>query len=250
MGFDLRMPNITATTERDQLAQIKSYLYQFIPQLQWALNTLQSSTPAEYVVRQTPKSLTSNYDLMPLGTDDEDEPTVDFEELKSLIIKSADIVDAYYEEISSRLTSVYVAQSDFGTFVEENEQEISQSSTATEQLFTNIQKIATDIEKLNYTLAEVNAHIKSGLLYYEGGIPVYGLEIGQKNIVDGAEVFNKYARFTSDRLCFYDQNDTEVAYISDYKIHITHAEVAGTLKLGGYLVDTTRGLTFKWVGRS
>ena len=73
--------------------------------------------------------------------------------------------------------------------------------------------------------------------------------VGQKNVIDGEEVFRKYARFTSDRLSFYDQNDVEVAYISDYKIHISHAEVTGTLKLGGYLVDTSNGLTFKWVGR-
>jgi hypothetical protein len=78
---------------------------------------------------------------------------------------------------------------------------------------------------------------------------VYGLEIGQRNKIDGEEVFNKYARFTSDRLSFYDQNDTEIAYISDYKLHINHAEVLGTLKIGGYLIDTTKGLTFKWVGR-
>jgi hypothetical protein len=114
-----------------------------------------------------------------------------------------------------------------------------------------MQHIITDVENLEHSLIGVNAHIRSGLLKYDDeGVPIFGLEIGQKNTIDNEEVFNKYARFTSDRLSFYDQNDTEVAYISDYKIHITHAEVAGTLKLGGYLVDTTRGLTFKWVGRS
>ena len=130
------------------------------------------------------------------------------------------------------------------------EQEIIQSSTDIEQIFSDLQGIFTDIENLSFTLAEVNAHIKSGLLYYDDeGIPVYGLEIGQKNTIDGEEVFNKYARFTSDRLSFYDQNDTEVAYISDYKLYITNAEVTGTLKLGGFLIDTSKGLTIKWVGR-
>ena len=242
MGLELRMPNITASTEREQLAQIKSYLYQFIPQLQWALNTLDSAA-ANYVVPQAPKS------TVPKASNISD-PEVAFDALKPLIIKSADIVQAYYDEISTKLSSKYVAQSDFGTFIEQNEQTISRSSTDIEQLFSNLQQIITDIDNLNFTLAEVNARIKSGILYYENGIPVYGLEIGQENTVDGEKVFNKYARFTSDRLSFYDQNDTEVAYISDYKIHITHAEVTGSIKLGGFLIDTSNGLAVKWVGRS
>ena len=81
------------------------------------------------------------------------------------------------------------------------------------------------------------------------GIPVYGLEVGQKNIVDGVEVFNKYARFTSDRLSFYDRNDTEVAYISDKKLYINNVEITGSYKIGRF-VDTVLpdgGVVTKWV---
>jgi hypothetical protein len=96
---------------------------------------------------------------------------------------------------------------------------------------------------------ETNAHLKSGLLYTTSdGIPVYGIEIGQNNTVDGIETFDKFARFTSDRLSFYDANDTEVAYISDYKLVITHAVVLGNLKVGGFILDTTNGLSLRWEG--
>ncbi len=238
MGFDFRMPNIVGN-DKEQLQAIRSYLYQFIPQLQWALNTIDTTGASGNVV-QAPRQTVSS----PASVNAE----VAFDSLKPLIIKSAEIVEAYYEEISERLESIYVAQSDFGTFVEENEQVISKSSTDIEQIFSNMQTIITDIENLNFTLGEVNAHIKSGLLYNDDeGLPVYGLEIGQKNTVDGEEVFHKYARFTSDRLSFYDNNDTEVAYISGYKLYITHAEVTGTLTLGRYVLDTTNGLAFKWV---
>jgi hypothetical protein len=146
---------------------------------------------------------------------------------------------------------MYVAESDFGLFAEKTEQAISQSSTDIEQLFTNLQTIITDIEDLNFTLAEVNAHIRSGLLYTgDDGIPVYGLEIGQSNSVDGVEVFNKYARFTADRLSFYDKNDTEVAYISDYKLYIRNVEITSSYKIGGF-VDTVMSngdVVTKWVG--
>ena len=120
----------------------------------------------------------------------------------------------------------------------------------TSAFYSNLQEVITDIENINFKLLDVKAHIRSGLLYNDDkGIPIYGLEIGQKNIIDGVEVFNKYAQFTSDRLSFFDQNDIEVAYISDFKIHITNAEVTGSLKLGGYIIETTNGLAFKWVGR-
>lgn len=237
---DFRMPNITGS-EAEQLSQIRSYLYQFIPQLQWALTQLDTSVGSAYVVKKENKAAEQKESF---------NAEVAFGALKPLIIKSADIVQAYYEEISSRIVGSYVAESDFGAFVEKTEQEIVQSSTDIEQIFHDMQGILTDLEALNFTLAEVNAHIKSGLIYYDDeGIPVYGLEIGQRNTIDGEEVFNKFARFTSDRLSFYDQNDTEVAYISDYKLYITNAEVTGTLKLGGFLVDTSKGLTIKWVGR-
>lgn len=242
MGIELRMPSITGT-EREQLSQIRSYLYQFIPQLEWALNHIDSTAITSKVEPQAPKGTTHQTSSI--------DAEVAFNALKPLIIKSADIVQAYYEEISSRFEGSYVAESDFGTFVEQTEQEISQSSTDIEQLFTDLQQIITDIENLNFTLAEVNAHIKSGLLYYDGeGIPVYGLEIGQKNTVDGEEVFNKFARFTADRLSFYDQNDSEVAYISDYKLYIRNAEITSSLKIGGFVDIVLAGgdVVTKWVG--
>ena len=94
-----------------------------------------------------------------------------------------------------------------------------------------------------------SAHIKSGYLYDdENGFPVYGLEIGQKSTANGMEVFNKFARFTSGKLSFYDANDVEVAYISDYRLYINDAQINGTLTLGGYRVDTSDGLIFRWIG--
>lgn len=290
MAFDFRLPNITGATEREQLAQIKSYLFTLVEQLQWAVNNIDTAPTngSSSVTKGSEKGASSS------------SPQIAFSELKSLIIKSADIVNAYYEKISKKLEGLYVAQSDFGTFKEQTTQDIESTSTNVSRAFTNIQaitaevgqidaeiqgvkegvdtnlkaitdeigqldtdlkdtktaidtdlqKVKDDIATLNFSLVEVNANIKSGLLYYDDeGVPVYGFEIGQRNVIDGEEVFNKYARFTAGRLSFYDQNGSEVAYISDYKLYITHAEVTGTLKLGGYLVDTSNGLAFKWVGR-
>lgn len=238
MSFDISLPNISATSDRGKLEQIRSYLYQLAEQLKWALNSIE--TGGTKVLQQSSKSSTEK------GSDTEAQAT--FNSIKSLIIRSADIIDSYYEEINEKLRGEYVAKSAFGMYEEKTEQDITENSTGISRLFTSTQKITSDIEKLEHSLIEVNAHTRAGLLYYDdNGVPIYGFEIGQKNTIDDKEVFNKYARFTSDRLSFYDQNDTEVAYISDYKLYITNAQITGTLTLGRYEIDTSNGLAFKWV---
>jgi hypothetical protein len=244
MGTELRYPNITGVSERDQLVQMKSYLHQLVDQLQYALNNVGASSSSAAVVVRTRSSVAQ-------PSSGSNNPVATFDSIKALIIKSADIVNAYYDEISNRLEGLYVAESDFGTYEEETAQVINQNSTNIDQLFTNEQSIITDIENLNFTLADVNAHIRSGLLDYDDNdIPVYGLEIGQKNVVDGEEVFNAYARFTADRLSFYDQNDSEVAYISDYKLYIRNVEITSSYKIGGfvYTVMANGNVVTKWVG--
>ena len=302
--IDFRLPNITGATPQEQMAQMQSYMRQFVEQLQWALNSINNVQPSESTTTQ-PKETKSVTAAFPY------DPTSSFAALKPLIIKSAEIVNAYYDKISTRLEGVFVASSDFGAFQEQTAQDILSNSTEIVQAFTNVQEVRTglvgnieaitdvvaaldtnlqdtkegvennlhaitgeigqletdiiaykddidnslrDIEEsmveINSVLVEVNANIRSGLLYEDdNGIPVYGLEIGQKNFIDGEEVFNKYARFTSGRLSFYDQNDTEVAYISDYKLYITNAEFTGMVKYGAFLLDTTAGFRLKWVGR-
>ena len=249
MAVNIRPPSISALDERGQMAQVKSYLYQLAEQLNFALNSLDAGQSGQ---AQTPIIMVSGGSSSSANTPSVASVDAEaaFDDIKALIIKSADIVDAYYEEIHTRLSGAYVAESDFGSYAEQTEHNISQTSTEIESIYDHIQVIVSDIENIEYNLIDTHAHIRSGLLYYdEDEVPVYGLEIGQKNTIDGEEVFNKYARFTSGRLSFYDQNNTEVAYISDYKLYITRAEVTGSLKLGGFLIDTSKGLTLKWVGR-
>jgi hypothetical protein len=240
------MPNINGATEREQLAQVKSYLYQLIPQLQWALSNIGTSSTEAQVVQQV------------IGGKTVTRPSASaeatFNAIKSLIIKSADIVQAYYDVISTRLEGMYVAESDFGTFAEQTTQDIIKSSTDIELLFTNVQSILTDIENIDTTLIDVDAHINLGEIDKVNGVPVIGLEIGQRTKKDGEEVFNQYARFTADKLSFYDKGGHEVAYISDYKLYIRDVEIKkeGSFQMGGYkdFVGLDGGIVTRWVGGS
>ena len=242
MSIDFRFPNITAKDEAGQLRQMQSYMFQLVEQLNYAMKTVEGGNSGSVVTASKASPAASG------GTDADAQAA--FNPVKSLIIKSADIVNAYYEVINNRLKGHYVAQSEFGTFSETTTSAIEANSKEIAQFYTDLQEIITDIENVEHTLIEVNAHIKSGLLYYsDSGAPVYGLEIGQRTEVDGVETFNKYAQFTSDKLSFYDSNDNEVAYISDKKLYITHVEVNGSFALGGF-VDTVladSSVVTKWI---
>lgn len=253
MGLDLRMPNITGATEREQLAQIRSYLYQFVPQLQWALSNLEASSSQGQSVQQIIKEkVASNNPVSAEAT---------FNAIKALIIKSADIVEAYYEEINSRLYSEYQALSDFGTYTEQTEKLVRDTAAFTEETYTRLATIDTDIGDMkpdveDYRLSK--GYIKTGIIVdslsaeeatkygKREGDALIGVEVG--DTTDGS--FRKYARFTSNRLSFYDQNDTEVAYVSSYKLYIRDVEIKRFYTIGGYQDEVKDGgeVITKWIG--
>lgn len=256
MSVEIRLPNITGDSAPAQLAQIKNYLYQLVGQLNYALSTMESGTGM----------LDASGNAVSVSTEQKEDPVSTFNSIKALIIKSADIVTAYYEEISKRLEGVYVAEATFpdgiATFIEKTSNDVIANSTYIKQMYENVQKISSSVTGIEDALTKVNALIKTGLLYYvgedgkeydselENGTPVYGVEVGQTvTDEDGNELFNKFARFVANRLSFYDQNNDEVAYISDYKLYITNAEVTGTIKLGAFEIPTERGFTLRWVGK-
>ncbi len=239
MSIDIRFPNITASTDAGKLQQMQSYMHQLVEQLNWALNSLDSTTP-------TLKSVTA------VSTASQSDPISNFNSIKGLIIKSADIVTAYYDEIDSllKLSGEYVAQSDFGTFSEYTLNQLSANHQQIQQNIDDLQTIYDENGKIKAELL-VNGHIYSGIIEYaKDGEAIVGIEIGQTTDRNGSEVFTKFARFTADKLSFYDVNGDEVAYISDYKLYITHAEIKGSLKEGGYedTISGDGGIVTRWVG--
>lgn len=350
MGIEIRLPNITGASEKEQLVQLKSYLYQLSEQLQWAFDNIDTTAGSGngYVVNQAQRGFTASPGAGGVNAE------ATFAAIKALIIKSADIVDAYYEEINAKLEGAYVAQSDFGVFAEKTELEIQANSTSITQNYENTQVIILDtkfeinsniegavseaqtnlegqivaangridatnenlgtleeglidsnirladvegdldtaktelsgsiqgvadsvatVDKLRLaaeealqgsiddlevlvtgletTVLDVTAYIKSGKIYEtDAGVPVYGIEIGQEVEINGEEVFNKFARFTSEKLSFYDANGNEVAYISDKKLFIGQAEITISLKVGKLidLVMANGDVVTKWEGGS
>ena len=155
------------------------------------------------------------------------------------------------EDLEGKVSGLEMTTESFKTYVENtfvSGEEFSQYRSESEQTATEFTQRFKSIED---GIDETNAHIKTGLLdTNDDGTPVYGLEIGQRSTVDGEVTFDKYARFTAEKLSYYDSNGNEVSYISDKKQYVTHTEVTGSSKLGGF-VDTVLadgGVVTKWVG--
>lgn len=239
MSVEIRLPNITAPTADGQMQQMKSYMYQLVQQLNWALHTVDSgtteSTGSSNVVAASGTAATAQESAQDT-----------FNSIKSLIIKSADIVNAYYDIMQERFSGEYVAESEFGTYKEETNALITKNSDSVKALYENLQTVTAEVNRI----IDTNAWTKSGLLgYEENGVPIYGFEVGQKTIVDGVETFDKFSRFTAGGIYFYLPGAKDpIAWLSGTKLYITNAEITGEMKIAGFKIVKVNGLAFKWVG--
>lgn len=237
--ISLRLPEINAPTTDGQIRQIRSYLYQLTELLNLSLDSIDGELEKQ---RQTVTSFTS-------ASDSPEGKLNTFNSVKSLIIKSADIIKAYTEEITRQLDGMYVAESEFGTYTEETAQKITENSEGINRLFDDLQTISGTVDGIAESSILTSAYIKTGYLdSNDDGTRVYGVEVGQTTTVDGEEKFNAFARFSANRLSFYDNNGEEVAYISDYRLYITNATIKGSLALGKFIIDTSNGFAVKWAG--
>lgn len=229
--ISFRLPEINAPNAEGQLRQIRSYLYQLTEQLNLAKDTVDS----EIVQQKQAINTASAAAETPEGK------LKTFDSIKALIIKSADIISAYSEEITQRLSSVYVAESEYGTFKQETTKTINETAAAMTTLIETVQSIG---EEQNAT----KGYIRSGILDDSVTPVVIGVEVGQTNESNGVQTFKAFSRFTAKKLSFFDSNGAEVAFVANNKLHIQNAEITGTLILGKFEIRTTHGFAIKWVG--
>ena len=242
MSFDIRLPNITAADEAGQLSQMRSYLYQFAEQLKWALNTLENNQSSDAVVL---KDAVGNV----VEQTEEAKAQDTFNSIKSLIIKSADIVEAYYDEIDSllQLSGKYVAQSEFGTYTQETEQKISATSTYVQQNFYNK-------ETVDGRFRNTEGYIRSGIvgtsIFPENDTEI-GIEIGNYTS-DNESNHERFARYTAKGVELFASGKDQypVAYLSQGKLYITSAEFISGMIMGNFSVDFSKGIAFKPLRRA
>jgi hypothetical protein len=235
--MEIRLPNITSPTTEGKLSQMQTYLYQLTNQLNLALKATESEI----------QKVSTTINATPSPSKSEADKALDtFNEVKNLIIKSADIVTAYYETIESKLVGEYTALSDYGSFKETTEAFISQTTTDLTQHYSSIQEIESDLENIN-ELRKDSCYIKTGWL--DNGKTIAGVEIGKQSEKETGVVDTAFARFTTDELAFYNEGGVKLAWFAKNELNITNAVIRNNLYVGGYQCDTSNGIAFRWVGR-
>ena len=224
----IRYPNIIGKTDAQKLDQMRSYLHQLADELNYQLDKT-GNIGSGYPSSAVDESAIAK----PVKKDD---AISNFNDIKALIIKSADIVNAYYAEITKLIDekNLYVAESDFGTFKAETENTLYADGTGLTQQVSDIQTIFdTDGNILDARIC--HGQIYSGLFEFEGEMLV-GLRIGQRNTDTGGNTtFNQFAQFTAKELSFFDGNGNKAAYISDRRLYIPEAIIETQLTMGHFV---------------
>ena len=131
--------------------------------------------------------------------------------------------------------------------IEINSQAITQQYSEIKSMEETIKNMDGQVKDVTAKVAATDGYIKTGKIAEdENQNPIYGVEIGQTK--EDLE-FSVFARFTPEKLSFYDGHGNEISYFSGQKLHIKEAVVLSAMNLGGYEISTKKGLTLKWAGR-
>ena len=150
-------------------------------------------------------------------------------------------------EILSQVENIYSSKNDLGDLEERISSQLSQTAQGITETFS--ESLSAFSEDLSSVGGEVKELVSSLDIYIRRGEleeGVFGIEIGRSDS-------NVKARFTNDRLSFY-QGLSEVAYISGSNLYITRAEILDYLKIGnltdGYFTFdvSENGLEVMWSG--
>lgn len=235
------MPPSPRGSVQEQLVRQYSYLFQMAQQLNVALGQLESGGTA------APSGGTA----APAAREQQ------YQTLKSMIVKTADTVQRRMDQLSAKLTGEYVAASEFGTYVERLNAYLEANPEALTQYYSFCSDLQANTDAVSAAFgqykAETEGYIRTGIVGYNGSIPIYGVAVGQGltvTDVDGETVVdqnNFRATFTAQRLSFW-QDANEVAYVSNNRLYITNITVLEGVTLGQWQITTASGLAFRWIG--
>ena len=130
-----------------------------------------------------------------------------------MIIKTAARVEKTTQELTAQLKENYVAASDFGQYIATLSAYLEANPEALTQYYSFVSDLKTNVEAVDAAFShykvDTEGYIRTGIVYYEGAVPVYGVAVGQGltcREVDGEKVVdqsNFRAVFTATRLSFW-----------------------------------------------
>ena len=156
-------------------------------------------------------------------------------------------LDELNDKVEALKNDVLTVRQSTKANIEINSQAITQQYSEIKSMEETIKNMDGQVKDVTAKVAATDGYIKTGKIAEdENQNPIYGVEIGQTK--EDLE-FSVFARFTPEKLSFYDGHGNEISYFSGQKLHIKEAVVLSAMNLGGYEISTKKGLTLKWAGR-
>ena len=236
-SMKLAYPSIAGKTSGEQLESMRRYLCTLTDQLNLA------DWSAGAVLQEVSRAIDA--DSLP----DAERKTQlgNFGQIKALIIKTADYAAANSEEFQTKLSGNYVAVSDFGKYWQEATMTIDGNEFGIRQLYDYAAGINNDFA------VNSQQYVKTGLLYYNGAVPVYGVGVGNiettvtkdgETVVDKTK--NELVTVTPGKVTFWQGGD-EIAYLSAKKLHFPSGTLEATdAKLSGTLTAASGSVIGPW----
>ena len=236
-SMKLAYPSIAGKTSGEQLESMRRYLCTLTDQLNLA------DWSAGAVLQEVSRAIDA--DSLP----DAERKTQlgNFGQLKALIIKTADYAAANSESFKTQLSGNYIAVSDFGKYWQEATMTIDGNEFGIRQLYDYAAGINNDFT------VKSQQYVKTGLLYYNGAVPVYGVGVGNiettvtkdgETVVDQTK--NELVTMTPGKVTFWQGGD-EIAYLSAKKLHFPSGTLEATnAKLSGTLTAASGSVIGPW----
>jgi len=229
-------PPILQGQEKDQLRQVYQYLMTMSDKLNNALMTISIDQMTPATQKEIRKAETAQ--------------TEQAASLKSLIVKTAEVVRHEMDEIRAHLQDEYEALSDeFGEYERNLESTITATAQGVLQEYHYDERIQSVQDAAEGFQRRIDQYIFSGLIDEVNG--KYGIAIGENVTsydIEGNPYLNnarKTATFTMDELAFW-QGETKLAWITDNVFHFAQGEVTKSMKMGNHtwtiLSDGSMGL--------
>lgn len=242
--INLTPPSATGG-QAEQVRNLYSYLYQLTDRLN-----------AAFVALDTGGSDVSGAAVSAAGASGgmSADQARQYNELKALIIKTGTVTKEYADKLVASLDSVYIAQSEWGTY----EEQIHQDIEATASGIVESYNFQSQIDALDDYRIEASGYILRGIIGYdEDNVPIFGIAIGQdlkttEVTIDGVtykqvDMTKNLATYTADGITFW-LNGVAVARLNQQELSITRAVITEKITLGDWEIATNGTGINKQVG--
>lgn len=237
------------------LRQMYNWLFQMTEQLNVALNVVSSGEQTVMVGGQGGGS--GENDVLDAAREEINNQR---NELKSLIIKTADTVRLEFDREIQQLESNFVAESEFGRYQEDVTRQIEETAQGTLETYATkigLDSYIEDSAGLKAWQAETSGFIRRGYITRNAeDVPILGIAVGQDITTkavdaDGNEQIDVSSAnigfFTSTGLEFY-INGVKVASFANEGADMKNATISGKLQIGNWLITHNNGFDISWVG--